>query len=259
MLADDAGSGVDDYAIFAGIYDEWQRLFGEEYALLVAPLVNARFASRAGSVRTLIDLACGTGTFALLQARAGVRVTGVDLSHSMLCQARRKARARALPVELLQADMREFDVTKPVDAVTCLYSSLGHLDTFEGVRAAFGRVRAHLRPGGAFVFDLNTPAGFEALWREPVTERGADFTVRRAFEVDPGGLWTTMRMTIDLRREGLPRRLSTSIRARWFSTEEVRAALADAGLQVVDTLDFNPFTDVAGHDLKQLWTAVRPR
>ena len=258
MAADQPRTAKDTYAIFAEVYDAWQRLFGKEYAVLVAPLVNERLASQVGSVRNLIDLACGTGTFAVLQARAGTHVTGVDLSEPMLRQALRKASGQPISVQFVQSDMSKFNVARPVDAITCLYASLGHLNSLHDVCATFERVRAHLRPGGAFVFDLNTPAGFEALWRNPSIERGDGFTIRRTFEADCGSVWTTMHMTIEIQSEVPRPGVSTLIRARWFSETEIRAMLTDAGLAVVDVLAFNPFTEVAGEDLKQLWTAVRP-
>ena len=37
--------------------------------------------------RTAVDLACGTGSVAILLAKQGLQVTGVDLSEDMLCVA----------------------------------------------------------------------------------------------------------------------------------------------------------------------------
>ena len=41
--------------------------------------------------RTAVDLACGTGSVAVLLAKAGMRVTAVDMSEEMLCIASQKA------------------------------------------------------------------------------------------------------------------------------------------------------------------------
>ena len=45
--------------------------------------------------RTAVDLACGTGSVALLLAQKGLRVTAVDMSEEMLCVAAQKAEPRA--------------------------------------------------------------------------------------------------------------------------------------------------------------------
>ena len=42
-------------------------------------------------VRTAVDLACGTGSVALLLAEQGLQVIGVDMSEEMLCVAHQKA------------------------------------------------------------------------------------------------------------------------------------------------------------------------
>jgi SAM-dependent methyltransferase len=52
-----------------------------------------------------LDLGCGSGTYATRLAAGGARVVGVDLSTTMLGLARDRARARALTLELLVADI----------------------------------------------------------------------------------------------------------------------------------------------------------
>ena len=41
--------------------------------------------------RTAVDLACGTGSVALLLAKKGLQVAAVDMSEEMLCEAVQKA------------------------------------------------------------------------------------------------------------------------------------------------------------------------
>jgi SAM-dependent methyltransferase len=169
----------------------------------------------------------------------------------MLHQARRRAAGRQ--ISFLQADMRTFDTVKPVDAVTCLYASLNHLPEPDDLTRTFTRVAAHLRPGGVFVFDLNSRQAFETLWHDPVTERGPGFTLRRRFET--AGSRTTMHLQID--RLGHPPAHDT-LTARWFRESHIRTALANVNLTFTDLTHFNPFPNVPVPTLKQLWTATRP-
>ncbi|MCY3913109.1 MAG: class I SAM-dependent methyltransferase [Chloroflexi bacterium] len=256
----DAASDADGYTLFASVYDQWQQTYGAEYAYLVAPRVDERLAQLLGGPpRDLIDVACGTGTHALLQASRGVAVTGLDLSEAMLAVARAKAEAAACPIALVHADMRSFDLPKPVDAVTCLYASLNHLAGPADLTRTFQRVAAHLRPGGAFVFDLNTRAGFEALWRQPGTDRGPGLTIDRRYAWDDDEPWVAMHLTVERRSGETVERGRSVLRARWFEDGEVRTALAQAGLVLTDCTPFNPFPEVDRPGIKQLWSATRPR
>ncbi len=257
-MATDAASGAHGYTLFAAVYDQWQQTYGPEYAHLVAPHVHARLARvLGGPPHKLIDLACGTGTHALLQAGRGVSVIGLDLSAAMLAAARAKAAAAGSPVTFVQADMRSFDLPTPVDAVTCLYASLNHLAGPADLARTFARVAAHLRPGGAFVFDVNTRAGFEALWRNPGTDCAPGFTIHRRYVWDDEGPWVEMHLTIERRAGGATARGRAVLRARWFDDREVRTALTQAGLVLADCTPFSPFPEVDRPGIKQLWTATR--
>lgn len=167
----------------------------------------------------------------------------------MLYRARRRAAGR--PISFFEADMRTFDTVRPVDAVTCLYASLNHLRDPTDITRTFTRVAAHLRPGGVFIFDLNSIHAFQTLWRDPVTEHGPNFTLHRRFETD--GPQTTMHLTIQ--RPDHPPAQDT-LTARSFNQTEVRSALVHANFTLHDLTHFNPFPTVLGTNLKQLWTAT---
>lgn len=254
----DAKPDAGGYTLFASVYDQWQQTYGAEYAQLVAPQVDERLAQLLGGPpRNLIDVACGTGTHAVLHASRGVAVTGLDLSEPMLAVARAKSEAAECPVTVVHADMRSFDLPKPVDAVTCLYASLNHLGGPSDLALTFSRVAAHLRPGGAFVFDLNTRAGFEALWRQPGTDRGPGLTIERRYAWDDDEVSVAMHLTIERRSGESVERGCSVLRARWFEDGEVRTALARAGLVLADCTPFNPFPEVERPGIKQLWSATR--
>ena len=109
------------------------------------------------SPRTLLDLACGTGTLTRLLARRGYRMVGVDLAPAMLQAARQKAAGEGLLLPFYQQDAAELNVPEaPFDAAVCVFDSLNYLLDAAQVQQAFARIFAHLSPGGSFVFDVNT-------------------------------------------------------------------------------------------------------
>jgi SAM-dependent methyltransferase len=114
----------------------------------------------------VLELACGTGQLLVPIARNGLNAVGLDLSAAMLARARDRARAAEADVELVEGDMRSFDLETRFGLVFIARNSLLHLSTSEDFAACFDRVRRHLRPGGAFVFDVFNPS-VEILARPP--------------------------------------------------------------------------------------------
>jgi len=102
---------------------------------------------------TLLDLGCGTGNHALILARRGYRVTGIDASAGMLRVARAKATDRANPA-FVRADMRRFDLGRSFDAAICMDGAYTHLLTERDLLAHLGTVRRHLSPGGVYAFEF---------------------------------------------------------------------------------------------------------
>lgn len=60
---------------------------------------------RAGE--RLLDVACGTGNLAIPAARAGARVTGVDLAPKLVAQARARAAAEGLAARFDEGDAED--------------------------------------------------------------------------------------------------------------------------------------------------------
>lgn len=107
--------------------------------------------------KTVVDLACGTGSMSVLMAQKGYRVTGVDLSPDMLTVAYDKALPLMdnRPVFACQP-MQELELPEPVDLIVCCLDSLNYLTDPADCRETFCRVFENLNPGGVFLFDVNS-------------------------------------------------------------------------------------------------------
>ena len=105
--------------------------------------------------RDVLELGCGTGRVAVPLARAGVGVTGVDVSPAMLDLARH--RAGGLPVRLVEGDMRTLDLGERRGAVIVALGGLQHMETASEVAAALATVARHLAPDGRAVVDVEAP------------------------------------------------------------------------------------------------------
>jgi len=102
---------------------------------------------RRPGARTLLDVACGTG--AHLEHLSGYDVEGLDLDPEMLAVARER-----LPdVPFHEGDMVAFDLGRRFDAVVCMFSSIGYVETEERLRSAIASMGRHLEPGGVLVVE----------------------------------------------------------------------------------------------------------
>ena len=113
--------------------------------------------------RTAVDLACGTGSVALLLAQKGLTVTGVDMSEEMLCVASQKAQDfDNRPLFVCQM-LQELQLPRGVDLAVCAPDSLDYITDPADCREAIRRVYKVLNPGGCFIFDVNTPEKLRSM------------------------------------------------------------------------------------------------
>ena len=86
--------------------------------------------------RTAADLACGTGSVALLLAQKGMQVIGVDMSEEMLCVAAQKAQEQNRPIRFICQKLQELHLPKAVDLAVCALDSLDYITDPEDCRKA---------------------------------------------------------------------------------------------------------------------------
>ena len=113
--------------------------------------------------RTAVDLACGTGSVALLLAQKGLQVTAVDMSEDMLCMAAQKAQEARMSVTFACQRLEQLHLPKAVDLAVCALDSLDYITDPEACAEAIRRVYKALNPGGCFIFDVNTPEKLRAM------------------------------------------------------------------------------------------------
>lgn len=229
---------ISSYTSYAPIYDAIdQGSFARELAQRI-------HADQPAPPQQVLDLACGTGAAALFFAAQGAAVVGVDRSSAMLAIAQAKARDQRLPVQFVTADLRELPITpdSPLapasfDLVTCLYDSLNYLLDDADLHTVCAAVQTLLRPGGRFVFDLNTEDEFLS-WGDD----GSDQVVH-----DAGGIFVYNRLSYNLQQRRAYARIVWLVRdteERWWRDEETHVerpwdeaevlnALADNGLRLL--------------------------
>jgi SAM-dependent methyltransferase len=226
----------DTYRWLAKYYDhlfEFRRPFAAARKVIIGPLLP--------NVESACDLACGTGTLAILLAKRGIRTFAVDLSPEMCRITREKARRAALPIRVLRADMRDFSLPEPVDLITSEFDALNHVPRKSDLRRVLTSVAAALQPGGHFVFDVNNRLSFERVWpntwlidKDPVAmvmhgghKRGTDKA------------WSDVEWFVRSGRSW--KRHHEHVEEVCWSAAEIRRELARAGFDRVRRWDAAPF------------------
>jgi SAM-dependent methyltransferase len=106
---------------------------------------------------TLLDVACGSGQLALMAAKDGLEVTGVDIATNLVARARARARAAGLRVRFEEADAEALPFADAqFDAVTSLIGAM-FAPRPDLVATELLRV---CKPGGIIAMANWTPQGF---------------------------------------------------------------------------------------------------
>ena len=113
--------------------------------------------------RTAVDLACGTGSVALLLAQKGLSVTAVDMSEEMLSVASQKAQELENPPMFVCQRLEQLRLPRGVDLAVCALDSMDYITDPDACAEAIKRVYKVLNPGGCFIFDVNTPEKLRAM------------------------------------------------------------------------------------------------
>ena len=140
------------YDDFSKIYDRFHKI---DYGAFVE-FYKAIFRRAGVNPETVLDLGCGSGAVTLLLAKEGFDVIGVDISPDMLAIARSKAEEEGLDILFLNMDMCAFEIPEPVDCVVSALDCVNYLENSDELRAAFECVYGSLKPGGMFIFDINS-------------------------------------------------------------------------------------------------------
>jgi SAM-dependent methyltransferase len=212
----------------AGVYDSLDpdRSDLDVYVAVVAEL----------GARTVLDLGCGTGTFAVMLTAQGIDVTGVDPAGASVDVARAKPgadRVRWVVGEIdAVADLR-------FDLVTMTANVAQVFVTDQAWRSVLATAYDVLRPGGHLVFETRDPAREAWLeWTRDASTTVADVEGQGRVEswaevTDVSGELVTFRSTLVFEDATI----TSESTLRFRSREAVSADLAAAGFVVDEVRD----------------------
>lgn len=113
------------------------------------PFELAALPHLAGRV---LDFGCGLGNLAMAAAERGCSVLALDASRSAVTHLRQCALDQSLPIEAIEADLRNYEIDGDFDCVV----SIGLLMFFDcaTARRVLAMLQACVRPGGIAVINV---------------------------------------------------------------------------------------------------------
>jgi ubiquinone/menaquinone biosynthesis C-methylase UbiE len=136
------------YSESAHLYDTIYLSQGKDYAAEARRIHELGLQYQKSAGNSLLDVACGTGLHAGYLSEF-YQVEGVDLDEQMLVAAREKHPG----VPFQAGDMRDFNLGRQFDVITCLFSAIGYMKDTTQLRQAIGNMGKHLKPGGVMLIE----------------------------------------------------------------------------------------------------------
>jgi len=106
------------------------------------------------TLRTILDVGCGTGGHAVPLAKRGYEVTGIDVSRVMIDKARENARNNKVEISFDVMDIRKLQLDRRFDVCICMFSVIDYLVKNRDVQYGLCNIRKHLKKEALFIFDF---------------------------------------------------------------------------------------------------------
>jgi SAM-dependent methyltransferase len=192
--------------------------------------------------KKVTDLGCGPGLYAERMAMHGARVTGLDFSPRALNHARWQANAKRMAIEYRLADYLEEPLPEGQNLVTMIYGDYGVLSPFQR-KGLLKRVKAMLKPGGHFLFDVFAGPQFGQVEEGFVCERrlmNGFWAPGDYFGFKVTHRYEDMRLALDRYLIVEPERSREVFNwLQYFMPDEIETELAAAGLELAEIFDLS--------------------
>lgn len=134
------------------LFEDWEATTKEQAVILDRIFLDNGFTKEA----RVLDCACGIGTQAIGLAALGYSVTGSDISHMELAEAKKRAENLNVNIELKTADFRALDKVfdDKYDILIAMDNALPHMLTENDLKEAIKSIVNQLKEGGIFVASI---------------------------------------------------------------------------------------------------------
>ena len=138
---------------------EYQSLHAEWYEFCSAEEDHSKeidFWERSieESGQPALELGSGTGRVLVPLLERGFDIVGIDTSEDMMARCRAACETKGLKAELHKQSMLHFDLPREFGLIFLDSGGLGLFISDQDIHDTFERVKAHLKPGGLFIYEF---------------------------------------------------------------------------------------------------------
>ncbi|MCF8010055.1 MAG: class I SAM-dependent methyltransferase [Clostridiales bacterium] len=245
---------VEQYNKLAYVYDYLvQGVDFEEWIEYIEKII----LNKGANVKNIADIACGTGNTIIPFASRGYKTAGVDLSLQMLTRAREKTKNKGLSINFYQQDMTELNLPEFYDLITCFHDGVNYLINLNDLKKFFLRVYYHLSKNGMFIFDLNTVSWLSKTSNDTSYLDEPDLTIIWDTSYNHGNNTWHINMLGFLKEENHYIKFKESHMERAYSNLEIKTALNESGLQLLNVFDAFTFSSPELNSIRHFYIAVK--
>ncbi|MBL7792784.1 MAG: class I SAM-dependent methyltransferase [Saprospiraceae bacterium] len=110
--------------------------------------ITAIIKAKKPDCKTILDIGCGTAEHHKYLKNA-FQIDGLDINGDFIQSAKAKNQSGTYHL----ADMTDFNLNKKYDIITCLFSSIGYVKTFENLTSALKCFNTHLHDNGLAIVE----------------------------------------------------------------------------------------------------------
>ncbi len=225
-------------------YPEYWDLAFRDESQLEADFFEAafkRFATRP--VRRLLVPGCGGGGLVVEMASRGYDAAGFDISPAAIDYLQKRLDEHGLKGDAYVADMTDFRVERPVDAIFSTFNTFRHMLDEQASESHLKAVAKALAPGGLFILGLHIlppDADEECIERWSREEDGVRVTVTlRVLETDWNERREVLRFNLRVKHGETDLKLRTDYPLRIYRVGQVQSLLAKVPeLELCGVYDF---------------------
>lgn len=245
---------MEAYSAFASVYDKlMEDIPYDEWCSFICELLRNEGISDG----LVLELGCGTGILTEMFASRGYDMIGIDSSQEMLAQALAKRAPDSNSLYLCQ-DMREFELYGTVRAIVSLCDTMNYLTEYADLVAVLKLANNYLDPKGVFIFDLKTDAYYRSIGDKSFCDSDDDVSFIWENSYDANERINEYALTLFLHEESdMYRRCDEYHVQRAFTLDEIKQAIAQAGMEFCGAVDING--NPASEETPRIYIIARER